>query len=242
MISILKKPFYFFFIIFLLSNSLSVLIYQLKENNFIITKTYSIDNELLNLVYKIDEMISASSNHVITRSDITSIDEIEQLYFKTINAQTYLNFENIIINSKIEVLDNSFRLRDYADKVLLVEFSLNSKNDLLKYIENFDTKVLDIFKENITQKLLSQQIFLSVQENYEAIKNIYTTQGSYNSFIFDPKTLTEKIENIKLTSINILNIEQTKTIKNLLYYLILSSVISILFTIILLAFNKKIEW
>lgn len=242
MISILRKPIYFFFIIFLLLNSLSVFLYQFKENNFIITKTYSIDYDLLNLVNEIDEMISTSSNNVISRSGIAGIDEIEQLYFKMINAQTYLDIENQSINSKIEVLDNSFKLRDYENRYILVKFTSKSKNDLFKYIENFDKKVSDIFRENIKKKLLSKQILLSVQENYETIKNIYINQGSNISFLFDPIKLNEKIENIKLTSANTFSLEQSKTIRHLFFYLMLSSVISIFFTIILLAFNKKIEW
>ncbi len=242
MISTLRKPIYFFFIIFLLLNSLSFFYYYIKENNFIISKTYSLDYDLLNLVNELDEMISASSNNVISSRGIAGIDEIEQLYFKMLNAQSMIDTQNQYITSKIEVLDNSFKLRDYENRYILVKFSSKSKIDLLKYIENFDTKVTNIFKENISKKLLSKQIFLSVQENYETIKNIYTDQNSNNFYLFNPEKLNEKIENIKLTSSNTYSVEETKSINHLLFYLMLSSVISIFLTIILLAYNKKIEW
>lgn len=242
MISILRKPIYFFFIIFLLLNSLSVFYYYIKENSFIISKTYSLDYDLLNLVNELDEMISASSNNFISSRGITGIDKIEQLYFKMLNAQSMIDTQNQFIASKIEVLDNSFKLRDYENRYILVEFSSKSKINLLKYIENFDTKVSNIFKENISKKLLSKQIFLSVQENYETIKNIYTDQNSNNFYLFNPEKLKEKIENIKLTSSNTYSIEETKSINHLLFYLMLSSVISIFLTIILLAYNKKFEW
>lgn len=242
MISILRKPIYFFFIIFLLLNSLSVFYYYIKENSFIISKTYSLDYDLLNLVNELDEMISASSNNFISSRGITGIDKIEQLYFKMLNAQSMIDTQNQFITSKIEVLDNSFKLRDYENRYILVEFSSKSKINLLKYIENFDTKVSNIFKENISKKLLSKQIFLSVQENYETIKNIYTDQNSNNFYLFNPEKLKEKIENIKLTSSNTYSIEETKSINHLLFYLMLSSVISIFLTIILLAYNKKFEW
>ncbi len=242
MISILRKPIYFFFIIFLLLNSLSVFYYYIKENSFIISKTYSLDYDLLNLVNELDEMISASSNNFISSRGITGIDKIEQLYFKMLNAQSMIDTQNQFIASKIEVLDNSFKLRDYENRYILVKFSSKSKINLLKYIENFDTKVSNIFKENISKKLLSKQIFLSVQENYETIKNIYTDQNSNNFYLFNPEKLKEKIENIKLTSSNTYNIEETKSINHLLFYLMLSSVISIFLTIILLAYNKKFEW
>ena len=159
-----------------------------------------------------------------------------------LNAQSMIDTQNQYINSKIEVLDNSFKLRDYENRYILVKFSSKSKINLLKYIENFDTKVSDIFKENISKKLLSKQIFLSVQENYETIKNIYTDQNSNNFYLFNPEKLKEKIENIKLTSSNTYSVEETKSINHLLFYLMLSSVISIFLTIILLAYNKKFEW
>ena len=42
-------------------------------------------------------------------------------------------------------------------------------------------KVL-LLTANKNHKLLSKQIFLSVQENYETIKNIYTDQNSNNFY------------------------------------------------------------
>ena len=60
-----------------------------------------------------------------------------------LNAQSMIDTQNQYINSKIEVLDNSFKL-SYENRYILVKFSSKSKINLLKYIENFDTKVSDI--------------------------------------------------------------------------------------------------
>ena len=62
------------------------------------------------------------------------------------------------------------------------------------------------------------------------------------SFLFDPEKLKEKIDNVKLVNSTTLSIDETKNINHLIFYLMLSSVISILISIILFVFQNKIEW
>ncbi len=242
MLSLFKKPLYFFFGTFLCLNIISILFYSLEENNHVISKTYSLDYELLELVSQLDDMISTTSTNAFTSNKIVGIDEIEQLYFKMTYTQSSLN-NNINIRSEIYVEENSFELSDYETRYILIKFISPSKDELTKYINNFEKKSLNIFKENVINKLLAKQIFLSIQESYEVIKNIYYSKyDNETSFLFDSDKLVEKIENVKLINTNIISIEDTHGFQKLVFYILLSSVISLLLTILVLAFYKKVEW
>lgn len=239
-----SKKVFPYILIFIFLNSFSFLFYYIKDNSFVINKSYSIDYELLSLVHELDKITSAVSSNVYSTKRIIGIDEIEQLYFKMINTQSTFNFDKDPVNIKILVSDSSFKLRDYENRIINVEFSTKSKSkeDLLYYIDSFDSKVSKIFRENVYQKLLAKQIFLSVQENFEKTKEIYNEKIEIMSFLFDPEKLKEKIDNIKLVNSSTVSIDETKNINHLIFYLMLSSVISLLISIIIFAFQNKIEW
>ena len=90
-------------------------------------------------------------------------------------------------------MDRSFKLKDYENRYISITYTPSSKEDLLAYIKNFDEKVLSIFRQNITKKLLGKQIILSINENFEDIKNIYNDEVVTNPIYLTLKNLMKKL-------------------------------------------------
>ena len=226
-----KKNFFKFIFIFILFNSLSISFFLYKDKEFNKITNISLSYDLLSLIKTLNDLTSIYLGHRV--NNVNGADQFDQLYFILRNEKSF--FDDDI---QIGIKEPLQKLPVYDLRKIVITFNSSNLDNLSPTIENYINKSIDNFRIGLISELISKSLMLKTVEKSKVLNQSYISNNHFYSIIFNSNNLAEYINEIKLVETSpIDNLESDKNYKQLIFYLLLSSVFSII--LITLYFKMK---
>ena len=217
-----KQNFFKFIFIFVLFNSLSISFFLYKEKEFNKVINISLSYELLSLIKTLNDFTHIYLGHRV--NNVNGADQFDQLYFILRNEKSFLKNDIKIVIKEPEQKLPVYDLR----KILIIANSTN-KDDLSLSMDEYINNSIYKFRLGLISELISKSLMLKTVEESSVLNKSYISNNHFYSIIFNSKNLAEYINEIKLVETSpIDNLESDKNYKQLIFYLLLSSVFSII--------------
>lgn len=219
-----KQNFFKFIFIFVLFNSLSLSFFLYKEKEFNKVINLSLTYELLSLIKKLNDINQIYFSQQVNNAN--GADQFDQLYFILRNEKKILKND---IEIKIIEPDQYQKLPVYDTRKISIIANSSNIDDLSQSMDEYINNSISNFRFDLIGELISKSLILKTIDESSILGQIYESNNHFYSIIFEANNLTEYINKIKLVEISpIDNIKSNKNYKQLLFYLLLSSVFSII--------------
>lgn len=220
-----KQNIFKFIFIFVLFNSLSISFFLYNEKEFNKVINLSLTYELLSLIKKLNDFTQIYFANQV--NNVNGADQFDQLYFILKNEKSFLKKNDIEI--KIIEPDQSQKLPVYDTRKISIIANSSNIDDLSQSMDEYINNSIYNFRLDLISELISKSLILKTIDQTTILSQFYISNNHFYSIIFDANNLATYINELKLVEISpIDNLQSNKNYKQLLFYLLLSSVFSII--------------
>lgn len=230
-----KNLFKFIFIFFFL-NSISLIAFLYKDHKFNNVTNISLSYELLSLIKTLNDFAHIYLEHRV--SNVNGADQFDQLYF--IMRKEMSLFKNDI---EIKIKDPEQKLPVYDLRKIIIIANSKNKEDLSISMNNFMNISIENFRRSLISELISKSLMLKTVKESNVLNNVYIENNHFYSIIFNKDNLTQYINEMTLIDTSpYIVIESDKNYKQLIFFLLLSSIFSIILFTLYSSLKFKTKW
>lgn len=232
----IKNNLHIFLIILLIFLGSSLSIFNAKENDKFMIVNYSLSFDILNLINFLDDLKFNTEGS--TPKNLKGAKNFDQLFFIIKNEA----YSNEFVNN-IEITDPRQKLPVFELRGIQVLFKGESDQKLIESVNNFNLNVGQKFKKILRNEILSKVLILKNNQDYRIILNTLKEYNFPESIIFNDQGLIQHIDNLNLIQIDSKDgVSNEDSLKTMIYYILISLIISIIVFSFYIALRYRSSW